>query len=45
MHEIWKIGTEIWFRMDKKCVQTEWTDRCMHAQTTPKLYLFDFVGG
>ena len=26
MNQIWPIGTEIWFRTDKKCGRTEWTD-------------------
>ena len=41
MNQIGPKGTEIWFRTDKKCGQT---DR-MDGQTTPKLYPSDFDGG
>ena len=26
MNQIWPIGTEIWFRTDKKCGRNRWTD-------------------
>ena len=32
MNQIRLIGTEIWFRTDKKCERTEWTDGRTHGR-------------